>query len=122
LILIGPPANQHPVFLLAAEARVREPVRQLSVVGEEDQSFALKVQSSHREETPRQRHQVAYCLAVPLGRERGDDAPRLVQGDVKMCFRAGKPAAINPDIVPRRVGLAPQCGRLAVDGDTLSQD
>ena len=90
----------HVVDLLDAVPRMREPVGQLAVVGDEDQPFARHVEPADAEGARRVGRQQVDD-ARPAGRiaRRADHARRLVDGKVDE--------------------LRPACSDFAVDADFL---
>jgi hypothetical protein len=113
----GAPLHQDVVLLLVAEPGMGEPQRQVAVVGEQDQPLTAQVQPSHRKQPRRVFHQVqdggAATCAVPLV---GEDARRLVQGDVGELARQANGPTVHFNPVPPGVRLLSQAGHLAVHG------
>ena len=64
---IGPAGNQHAIGFLHAVARMREPVGQLAVVGDEDQSFAVQIQPADGEEADVGRRNKSITRGRPDG-------------------------------------------------------
>ena len=59
LLFIGLIGHQHAVFFLGLVAGMSELLRELAVIGEQDQAFAVQVQPAHRVEALLGGHQVA---------------------------------------------------------------
>jgi hypothetical protein len=98
----------HAVGLDHAVARVHEPVRQLAVVREDEQSARIGVEPAHRKQARARRHELADG-APPLGVvERGDHADRLVEHVVAQRRRSGQRPALHRDPVALRLDLDPR--------------
>ena len=66
-------------------------------------------------------HQVAHCPAFLIF-GGGEHAARFVQGDVELCLEWFEGAAVQGDLVHRRIGLLAQHRRLAVDPHPPGRD
>jgi hypothetical protein len=97
-------------------ARVHEVVRQLAVVGQDQEPAGVGVETAHREQPRAARKQVGDRPA-PLGiLERADHADRLVEQQVGRPRPARKRPALDLDHVVVRVDLPARLGaHLAVD-------
>ena len=105
----------HQVLLVHAVRRVRQAVRQLAVVGEQQQALAVGVQAANREHTWLGRNEIDR-LRTPLGVGcAADDSGRLVQHVVHepRCDGEGNPVHGHP--VHHGIDPLPQAGLLAVD-------
>lgn len=101
------------------EARVRHPLCQLPVVGEEHQALGAKIQPSHREDplchAPAEQVQDRAAPFRILG--RGDHTHRLEEKDVAQPPRWLQALAVDLDRIGLRIHLVPEAGRRTVDGD-----
>ena len=84
------------VLLFDPEAGVRQPKRQLAVVGEQHEAFGVDVEAPDGIHAPRRVHQLDDG-GPALGIVRGaDDAERLVERDVVMrglaAIQSGRPS------------------------------
>lgn len=61
---IGRLVEQYSILLLDLEARVRQPIGQLTVIGEQQQPFAILVEPPNWEQPRRVIDQVDHCLAA----------------------------------------------------------
>ena len=108
------------VRLLDAVARVCQPMRELTVVREQEHTGRAGVESTHGHDTRRTRHELddgRPTLRVARG---GDDARRLVQQDVReLLLRDTRP--VHLDHVARLDERVQLPGR-AVDGDAAGLD
>jgi hypothetical protein len=101
-----------------------ESVRQLAVVGHQDQSLALIIQPAHRMDGARNINKVAHRPASVAGfrLHGGQDIARFVQRDVdqRLCRRDG--LAVHGDLIDRPVRLLTEFRDLPVDPHTAGSD
>jgi hypothetical protein len=118
------PATVEGYFVLFIDfvSRVHQPLRQIAIVRQNQQTFALGVEPADIEEAAELwRKQVENGVACVRVASRGDEAGRLVQHDVKMLLRPNKLAAHFDVIAFRR--LRTEIGaRPAVDGHFTGRD
>ena len=116
----GPQAER--VLALDTEARVQDPLRPRSVVGEQEQPLRILVEAANRIEPSAfgdegGRQEVEHgAVRMPVAGGRGD-ARRLVQEEIGLGGRATDEPAVHGDDGTLRIDLRPQPGDLAVDGD-----
>ncbi len=114
-LLVGrSPGEEDQVFFFDFEARVGNPLRQVPIVGQQDQAFAVHIQPPDGIETPRQGQQVANGGAFPLCGQRGDNAARFMKGEGAGLGARGKRRTVDADPVDRRVGGTAEPGAGAV--------
>jgi hypothetical protein len=99
-------------------------LRQIAVIGEQQQAFAGVVQSSHRKQAyaqiAHQMHDRGAALGVANG---GDISYGLIQHHVNLAFRPVQQFAIDSDMIAFLVGFGAQLGdRLSVDRDPSRGD
>lgn len=118
--------EQHPVFFLNLEARMRQPIGQVAVVGQEQESLAVGVEPSDGKEPRIIRHQPDNrrpALRVEGGR---DDADRLMQRQVATRIaRYGHLDKLAVDSDHIRVGIdtrAKLAHDASVDGNASVHD
>src|SRR5882757_6841266 len=101
------PLDRGEVDLHDLEGRMHQAMRQVSVVGEQEQSLAVGVETADMKQTLAVCDQVPHGPAPPRVRHRAQDAPWLVQRQV---------LEVVPDLDPRAVNS--DHGRLRVDSRT----
>jgi len=96
--------HEYQIGLSDAERRVRQPVRQLAVVGEQQQPPSLHIESPDMEQPLRPvPHQIPKMWTTTWIAHGGYHARGLVQGKVFLALRRGDPLPIDPDLSPIRV-------------------
>ena len=95
LTRVGNVADQHLVALLHAVARVHELVRQLAVVGDEQEAAGVRVEPSHRKEPRPGRQEIAHRRPSLGVGECRDHADRLVHQEVAQRAPAGERASAH---------------------------
>ncbi len=119
LRLVRRPLHLHLVGLVAAVARMRDPLRELAVVGEQQQALGLVVEPPHRDQglAPVLRHELNDRRPPGIVLDRGQVAARLVQQQVAMRSDALDLLVVDLDRVDGRIGLLAEHGDPSVDGD-----
>ena len=116
--LLDLPGDLDVVNLFDAVPRMREAVGQLAVVGDEDQPFARHIEPADAKHARRiRRQQIGH--ARPAGRiaRRGNDAGRLVDGEVHQ-LRLRQHFAIDANFLLQRIDARAQLGDdLPIDFD-----
>lgn len=104
--------DEHIVCLGVLEGRMREPVRQLAIVGEEDQALAVEVQPPDRKDTAHVvGQQVGHALVrAGVAADVADDAARLVELEIEMLGRLRQRLAVDDDLGNGRVYLDANLG------------
>ncbi len=97
----------------------RDAVRELAVVGEQQQPFAVIIEATHRVDTlAHALHQIEHRRPALGIAGSGDVAGGLVQNEIYLAIRKANQLAIHFDVVSRGVRFASQLNsHLAVDGD-----
>jgi len=98
--------------------------REFAVVGQEQQSFAVVVETPHGIDVFADAAEQIDDRLPPLRvRPCRDDAGRLVEQDVAMTLRRTEAPSVNANVVCRGIGLdAHFADRLAVDRDAALLD
>jgi hypothetical protein len=102
-----------------AVARVRQPRREISVVGEQQQPFRVVIEATDRIDVLRHSREQVHHRGPPLRiRARRHIPARLVQQNVTLALRGADATPVHANVVAVRVGLGAQLtdGR-PVDGD-----
>jgi len=106
------------ILTLMLESGMGETVRQLTVVGQEEQSFTFKIQPPDRVDSPLHVDQVQHgrpAVGIADGR---DITGRLIEHDVDLGLFRLDAAAIHFNHILHRIHPGPQCGdNLVVDSD-----
>ena len=103
------------VFPFVFVARMGEPIGKLAVVSEQDQPFAPQIQPPHREEMPRQRHQVAHRTPATVVLRHRKHSAWFVDGDVHMIRRNAHRPPVHGDRIACRVSFLPKLCHLTPD-------
>ncbi len=91
-------------------------VGQPAIVGQQQQPFAFRVETSHRIEPPLLGNQVQYRGPSPGVMDGGNVAGRFVEDQVDLFLGAGEGRSIHADLVQVGVHLGAQlCDHLPVD-------
>src|SRR6185437_976318 len=108
---LGQICLKHPV------SRVREPMRELAVVCEQNQALGIEVEPAHVEQALAPiGDQVSDGTPAPVIRHRAHDAGRLVQREIHQVGACRYPLAIDPDDLPLRINpRAEPANDLAID-------
>ncbi len=86
--------ERHFVFLLYFVARMRQALREVAVVREDEESFGLRVEPPNIEKTRELRRQKIENRIARIGiGARGNEAGRFVQDDVELVLTVDKLAA-----------------------------
>lgn len=119
----GRPRVRQDVILLGQPVpRMHDPVGDIAVIGEEQQTLGLAVEPTDREDALGDVHEVHHGPATALIAHRRDVAGRLVQDQVAQRLRRQE-LPIDADLVVNRIGLRPQLGHdLAVDRNSPFPD
>src|SRR5262245_13231957 len=110
------------VLLLDLEPRVREPVRELAVVGQQQEALGVPVEPPDREHVHVLRKQVGQ---VPFGvrvAHRGRDAPGLVEREGPQRRIDVDPRAVDADLILRWIHAVAERRGLPVDLDAPGDD
>ena len=110
------------VLLLDAEGRVGEPVGEVAVVGEEQETLGVGVEAADGEHARLVGHELDDRAPALRIVRRGHHPGRLVEEVVHEVGGGRYPDAVDLDAVALRVDPAPQLGHLAVDGDAAVLD
>ena len=114
--------DSRQIGLVDPVSRMGQAVRQIAVVGDQDQPFAGPVQPADREQPFVRANQVDHAgppIGIPAGR---DDARRLVHGEVQP-FGVGQRRSIHADQLPHRIDARAEFrDDLAIDFDATGQD
>ncbi len=103
------PGHLHQVSLLHARSGLRQQVRQLAVVGHQQQAFALVVKPPHRIQPFLHLREELHHRRPAFGiAHRGHVALRLVQHKIPVPLGAMQQLAVHANVVARRIGLASQ--------------
>lgn len=107
-LLVQSTTDRHVVALVHAVSRVRQAIRQLAVVGEQQQAGALEIEPANREQPRAGRMPDKIDRQLPsLGILRGADvALRFEEHDVVIATSLLHPPTIDPDIVVLRIDEA----------------
>jgi hypothetical protein len=117
-----PGQRQDVVFLVEAVSRVHDAVRDIAVVGEEEQPFGVAVEPADRKHALRDMDQVHHRSPVPLVLHRRDVAARFIQQQVAGALLAELPA-VDTDHGAVRIGFESKLrDHDAVDGDPSGRD
>ena len=93
------------IFLFETEFRVHDPVGQLAIIREEQQSLGVAVEPSNGVEALGGVDEIHHRTPLALVAGGGDVAARFVEHDVAAALRANE-FAINADGVGVGIGLA----------------
>lgn len=120
--VVRPRWRHHVVFLGQTVARVHDPVRQLAVVSQEEQTLGIAVEPPDWVNALADVDQVHHRPPVTLVAGRGDVARRFVEHDrARPLLSQG--AAVNPDLGSCRVHFRAELGDdLAIDRDPALAD
>ncbi len=123
-IFIWHSRNPRLISALNAVPRVGESRGKIAVVGDEEQSFRLVVQTSHRVDVLADAGQKIDHRPAPLRiRSRRHVPDGLVQQDVTSALGRPDATAIHPNVVGEWVCFRPHLAdRLPVDGDSPFRD
>ena len=119
-VLVGIALDRGDVDLLDPVARVRDPVRELAVVREQDRAGRVRVEAADGDDADRVVDEVddgAPSLRVARGR---DDAGGLVQEDVRELLPRNRLPVDRDPVVAADVGV--ELAGLPVDGDAPGLD
>lgn len=97
--------HQHFVFLMHLVPRMREPIRQFAIVGEQEQSARVHVEAAHGIE-PRLTGMFDECRREAASlriRIRADESRWLVQHHIDVSLRRSKWSPVNVDFVLERI-------------------
>ena len=119
--LVGAVDMSH-VFLLHAEFRVCQSMCQLAVIGEEQESFGLRVQSPDGIHAWRVGNQVDHSLSFVGVLCRGDDASGFVQQVIDEIGPNTDRCPIHLDDVMAHVDPLTQAGEVTIDRDATRFD
>jgi hypothetical protein len=84
-------------------------VRELTVVGEEEQPFRVAVEPADRVEALRGLHQLHHGLAIAVVAGGGNESARFVEHDVTTTLRPHD-LAVDPDFVVDWIGFGTKLG------------
>jgi quercetin dioxygenase-like cupin family protein len=117
--LRGLPADLHQVRFGHVERCMREPLGEVAVVGQQQQSLGVVVEPSDREHARADAGNQVHDGGTSFGvGNRADVAARLVQHEIDPGFGAVQQLAAHPNMVDGGIGAGAQFGDgLAVDGD-----
>jgi len=106
------------VGLLDPEPRMREPIGQRAVVGDQNESFARAIQATDGKNSLLGRNQIDHTRPTARVVIRTDDSSRLIQCVVD-SFGLRQSHSIDPNFATQRVDLRAELGHgLLVDLDT----
>ena len=119
IVGVGDAEHSRLVHARHAVARVREPRREIAVVGQEQQALGIEVQPPDGIDVLLDAAQQVDHRWSPLRiRPRCHVAARLVQQDVAVVLGQFDASAVDPDVVLCRIGLRAELGgRCAVHRD-----
>ena len=110
--------RKNQIFLRQAVTRVHDPIRHFAVVGEQQESFGVPVQPSHREQACSGGQKVHHSSPVTFVTCRGYETGRLVHHDVSKWLPANR-LPVHANVRAPRVDFGPKFGDdLAVNRDT----
>jgi hypothetical protein len=110
--------RQDVVLLVELVARVHDPVGDVAVVGQQQQTLGVAIEAAHWVDALRDLDDVHHRAAVPLVLGRRDVTARFVEDQVPRTLRPEE-LAVDSDLGTRRVGLGAELRHdLAVDGDS----
>lgn len=99
------------VHLLQMPGNFQQPVDQIPVVGQQEESFGVEVQPSGGENALRHAlKKIAHALAAFRVVHRGHATRRLVENEIKPRLRKAQQLAAHLDVVGVRIGLAAKLG------------
>lgn len=110
------------IFLFDFVARVSEALREITVVRQDEQSFALCIEPTHVEKARTvRREEIEDRIARVWVTSSGDEAGRFMQDDVQVALRAHH---FTPDfdVIARSRLCAEISANAAVDGNPTSGD
>ena len=103
IVLVGHAEDARLVDARDAVARMRQPRREVAVVGQQQQAFGVEVEPSDRVDVLAHAAQQIDHRRPPLRiRSRRDVAARLVQQEIAMALDELDAAAVDADVVARR--------------------
>jgi hypothetical protein len=107
------PLDPDPIRSWNLKRGVQKLVSQSSVVREEEEPFARRIEATHGIETSAARHEVKHRL-TSVGISRGRDDPPWLVHEVAPAGRAPREwASVDRDGVARRIGTSPELGHNA---------
>ncbi|GIW03911.1 MAG: hypothetical protein KatS3mg059_0531 [Thermomicrobiales bacterium] len=110
------------VFLFKTVPWMHDAIRELPVVGEQEQTRRVSVQPAHGVDTLRHLHDVHDCPAIALVSGRGDIATRFVEQDITLRLGPDE-LAVDADLRPLRVDLGTElCDHPPIHGDAARAD
>ena len=113
----------HAVHLLHTVARVHELVREIAVIGEQQQTAGVGIEAADRVQACTTRQELADGATALRVVERGDDADRFVDDVVDVLRTATDRLAVDRDPITRVLDLGSRLGDdVAVHRDTALRD
>ena len=111
----GNTCNLHEIFLFNAVPRMRQQIREIAIVGHENEPLAHAVESTNRKESLLAWHKVDHPRTAGRIKVCGHNSYRLME-HIDHAFWVGKPLAIDSDF------LSPWIDSSAELGDDLTID
>ncbi len=123
LACIGAFRDENFIFLFFFEARMGQLIREIAVIGHQDQSFGFEIEAADDEKRLGIGDKLIDGLARVVIGAVGQDETRLVDGDVDFFgFLKINRNSVDADLVPIRIDLHPEDCGFAVDGNALGRD
>ena len=119
---VGTPSDLREVLLLDPEARMRERVREVPVVREEQESLGVPVQPPHREDPRSLGKEASDVRATLRVAHRRDDTGWLVEGVVLHVGVEVDLETIDPDLILDRIRPVAEGREGAVQGHAALDD
>ena len=125
-ILVWQSSNRHLVGFGVAVAWMRQFMSEVAVIGEDDQPFAVGVESSNGEQVPLMRHEVEHrqALVTSMNNAGREYVPGFVQRQINLVLLLGKiqTLPIDLDHVGFRIGFIAQSDKRAIHADAPFHD
>jgi hypothetical protein len=116
------PVDEHLIFFLQLEARMSDPIEELTVVGHQQQAGRVSIQAADGDDALWHLHQIHDRAPSALVTRRSDVAVRLVEHQVTATLPADE-LAIDAHLLVRRIDADAQLTHdLAVHGDAPLED